>query len=1231
MGLPKKSVEEFVLTIIILFDLFLLFYWKLLFNIHGFLVFGNFSQTLNLAEINQFFPFYNPFSNFGSIVSFPLGTTEYYAIGIFTTFFPSMILGLFLGIKAYIFITSIIFGLSFFYFTSIFTHNYLSRLVSTLFFLFNPFTIQLYASGDFSEFIFQSFVLIGAAFLYKAIIKKDFINPYYLVSAFFMVLSFVMLEAFLANVIMYFIVLIYTTLFVLKREGFRAKILNLLKSIFAFSLPAIFLGLIVILPILFGPISYLPSSVSSLPLGAFIGGALGLFKVITLDAYPPFLSWISVFNSFGPVFYSVWYWLEIMLITLLLLSYLFLRDKRLLFFSLIIIALSLFASETKGPISSLTVYLYEHLPGYQALNYPYLWVWFLIMPVYAIVLSVIFTDLSSVYSNSSRSIHKSLQQVNTKTNTGKRIFLSQNIRKILKYSFFGIIIFVLVSPIVTQGYYGVNGIRKVNMPSWFNDLNGDLVSLTGENHSGVIFNTINPYFQFGDNSSNGLGNLLQYIPSYGTVGLSSYIPNYNTVTNFYYWFYYTLYNNQTKYSAQILASVGVQYFVDIYNANSEGYLYFVPWSYNVNASGILLHQPGWDRIVHTQNFSIFKNEYYNRNAYYTNGLSLILGNYNTLNEMAYLGIALANVTPVFPTDLIDSQNSSEILNHTDVVVISGYNSIYDLMLSLTHSPLIYPVNYVDGEQSDGSLAWTNSERSDNYPFYATLSPYAETTGNNNLNIPLKVKEGGVYSIYAKIAFDNSSVKGGTLNILANAKLAISLNTSRGYENETNGFLWVKFNAALIKGENTLTLQSRSGFNAVSEISVLNQTELKEATASTESFLSKERNNIIQVFQPQQIIPSNNTGYYYGSGLGYKFPNGNYLYLSGLHGTNSFSISSLIPFNGTLLVSALSDAYYILNVTYRNTSTTIGVSPGVYISSSNASSGSILLPVMELKRASVSITTGVSFIGLIALLPSNYRFLEPSIKRINVGNITYRGIYGGITKFNISEAKYYNYTTISGSFTYRNVSDYFPVTIGFSGDYPYNRSVIFLSNVSGPATLDINGMTIESTDFYGCPLISPSLNDQYQGRPSNIELSFVPERFHSNVSYKVSFYVRVLGYSNYPHRLVRYSPAIMPGANISYTISGYEINAVSRGVLILRVPFSSGFESNVKLSSAENGLMTLIVYEGQATVSVNHVIHVSADVYRLFMISVYTAVSFSATYLGLYLFFRIKRKRIKLNS
>ncbi len=1220
LRLQKKPIKELSLTIIVLFDLFLLFYWKLLFGMHGFLSFGNFSQALNLTEVNQSFPFYNPYSNFGSIVSFPLGSMEYYAIGMSTIFFPGIMFGLPLGTKIYIFLASIIFGLSFFYFTSIFTHDYLSRLASTLFFLFNPFTVQLYASGDFSEFLFQSLILVGAVFLYKAVIKGNFLNPYYIASAIFMVLSFVLLQAFLACLMLYFIVLIYEILFSSKWEGFERKGIYILKSLLAFSLPAIFLGLIVIIPTVFGPTSYLPGSASSLPLSGFVDGSLSVFKVLTLEAYPPYLSWISVFNSFGSVFYSVWYWLEIILIAVLLLVYFFLGDKRLLFFSVIIAIISLFASETKGPLSSLTIYLYEHLPGYQALNYPYLWVWFLIMPFYAIVVAIIFSDLSSRHSYSSKNEQKILLGINKKNNKFKRIFLSKSTRKILRYTFFSVMIFVLVSPIVTQGYYGVNGIRQVDMPSWFNRLNKDLVDLTQTNHSGVVFNTISAYFQFGNNSSNGLGNPLQEYSPYSSVALSSYIPNYNTVTNFYYWFYYTLYNNQTKYSAQILSSVGVEYFVDIYNANSEGYPYFVPWSYNINASNILLHQPGWDRIIQTHDYSIFKDEYYNHNAYYTNNLSLVLGNYNTLNDMAYLGINLQNTTPIFPPDLVGNKNLQRIFNHTGLVVISGYNSIYDLILSTANSPIIYPVNYVNGEQSDGSIAWINSEN--NYPYYGSLIPFAETSGNNTLNIPITVHESGFYHLFLKIAFDNGSVKGGTLNILVNGKSVKSLNTSRVYENETNSFIWVKMNATLSKGKNALSLHSESGFNAVSEVSVLNDTELEKATAFTYDFLSRERNNILQIYQPQKVVPSNRTGYYYGSGLGDKFPNGNYLYLNGLHGNNSISIDSPVTVNGTLFVEMLSDAHITFNITYGNVITELAAAPRIYVPSSSASTGSLLLSVKNFRSASLNVTSGTGYIGIMALLPSNYRFSEPPIVHSTMGSITYEGIYEGITNFTISENKASNYTIISGSFTYRNVSNYFPVSLSFSANYPYNSSLIFLSNLNGPATLDINGITVESADFYGNTLLSPSLNGQYQGRPSNFELNFVPEYFHSNVSYNVSFVIRFIGYSNYPKIFVPYSPIIQSGPNISYTISGYNIKGPSDGMLILRVPFSSGLESNIKLNSAGNGLMTLVTQNG------GKVIHVYTEVYRFFMVAVYIAVAFSVTYLGLYLFLRTKNNKFK---
>jgi len=363
-----QSLREFGITVLVLSVAFVFFYFRLFFEIKGFLQFGNFTQGLNLADAGQFFPFYDPFWDFGSVISFPLGVIEYSAIWWILEFLTSIIFGVEVGTKIFIFFASLIFGLSFFLFTSIFTRRFTARLLGTLFFLFNPFTIQLYGNGDFTQFIFQSFIFIGLLFLNLAMKKNKFFHPYFLISALAMILAFVFIGIVIAALIFYTVIVAYTLLFSLKGVKLKARFLILVKSISSLIISGLFLGSIVLLPLLFGPVSYLPGSTSSLPLSSFIGGALNIFKVITMEAYPPFLSWIAVKSTFGSVFYNIWSITEILLIVVILFAYIITRSKKLIFFSSIAVGLSLFASETAGPLGPLTIYLYEHLPGYQALN-----------------------------------------------------------------------------------------------------------------------------------------------------------------------------------------------------------------------------------------------------------------------------------------------------------------------------------------------------------------------------------------------------------------------------------------------------------------------------------------------------------------------------------------------------------------------------------------------------------------------------------------------------------------------------------------------------------------------------------------------------------------------------------------------------------------------------------------------------------------------------------------------
>ena len=1224
--MKRQSLKEVGTVVLVLTVAFTIFYFRLLFDIRGFLFFGNFSQTLNLAEVKGFFPFYNPFLNFGSFSSIPLGSLEYSAIEWSLIVFPSVIFGLAIGIKIYILLTSIIFGLSFFCFTSIFTQKFTARIIGTLFFLFNPFTIQLYASGDFSEFIFQSFIFIGLLFFNLAILKMKFFHPLYIISILFLVLSIVVLQAFIAALVFYLVIGSYTILFSMKGIDLKEKILFLLKSISSLAMSGLFLGLIAFLPLLFGPVSYLPGSSSSLPLSTFIGGAVNTFKVITMNAYPPSLAWTSVLTTYGSFFYSIWFVLEILLIIVLFFSYVLTRDRKFIFFPLIVVILALFASETAGPLGNLTVYLYLHVPGYQALNYPYLWVWFLIMPIYSVIIILILDKVAWKEQNSGQNSQGFFRsgKWNRSTLLSKYRTLKNN--RAIIYIFLALVVVVLVAPIATEGYYGSGGIKRVNMPAWFNTLDSTLVDLTKKNDSGVIFNTIGSFIQFGNNFTNRAPNLLQAAPQFRTVSISSYIPNYNAVTDFFYWFYYLLYNNETKYSAQILSSIGVQYFVDIYNANSVGYPYFVPWSYNVNASSILSHQQGWEKIVQTNNYTIFKNEYYSGNDYYTSHLSLVLGNYNTLNDMAYLGVNLANTTPIFASDITSLSNYSEILNHTNLVVLSGYNSVYDLILALANSTTFYPVNYVNGELGDASTSWINSERGNNYPYLGSLLPFSETSGNNSLKVPIRVSKSGNYEIFMKLAFSNiSSVKGGMMNVISNGKIIGTFNTSKSYQNETNGFLWVKLNAHLSSGKNILTLQSQRGFNAVSQISIINTSNLQSATRITDKFLLKERNNILEIYQPQQIVPTNNTAFYYGSDLGSRYPGGNYLHINGLNGNNTFNLNAPSPLNGALMIEMLSQSNSTFKISYGNNSPDIGISSSLHIPSSEMTAGSVILPVNNSTSFDVKLTNGVGFLGMVAFLPKSLSYVEPPVNHTSLGNLTRKDIYGGISNFTLSENATSNFTILRGSFSYKNVSYYFPVSLSFTGIYNYNMSPVFTSSVIGPGKLSLNDVTIQSDNFSGQPLISPNLNEQYSGQPQFININFVPAFFHSDTSYNVSFCVKFYGFTTFPKNVMSYSPINYLGPQISYTAGGYDMNISRNEVLVVRLPFMDGSVANAQVSPADNGLNTLIFAGKNAVLNKLYTLKVTSYVYKLFWEGLYIGLTYSLVYCFAYCFISFRKK------
>ncbi|MEM3830069.1 MAG: hypothetical protein QXP36_12790 [Conexivisphaerales archaeon] len=969
-----------------------------------------------------------------------------------------------------------------------------------------------------------------------------------------------------------------------------------------------------ILLYLYSPVSFLPNSISAFPVSFFESTGINPLYILALKAYPPPLSWIVVEQTYGILVYNIWQILIYAIIIFILIAFIFLKDRRLAFISGLTVFFIFLAAETKGPLGFLAVYLYEHLPGYQSLNYPYYWVWLMIIPLIGIGIALIFSDINDGLPEE-YSITRMRNFIPWKRKLKRKSILALTV----------LLIIILIIPISTQGYYthgNVYGMGSTTVPAWYNKLDETLLYLTYVNDSGVLFNTINSYYFTGNNTSDATNNLLQLFPQFKTVSLSSYIPDFNTVTNFFYWFYYMLYTNQTKYSASLASLMGVQYFVDIYNANSMGYPYFVDFSYNVNASHILDHQDGWREIVSTPNYSIFKNEYYNGNRYYASNFSLILGDYNTLNSLEYENVKVQNITPIFPTDLINSPIENQILNNVTQVVLDGTNSYFSLVELLSKGENIYPASYVNQQSSDMNSEWVNSERNYNYPDFATLVPYAETLSNTSLNIPISVNQTGTYIIMLKLYFSNVTTEGGKLGISVNGDSSLLLNTSRGFNGENNAFLWVNITATLHKGKNGLIIHSYSGFNAISQIYVISLNEYREAIHEANVFLNERASNVIVMNGPLNMVPSSDGKNYYGLEAGSGLPGGAYLFLNA---GSRITISSPVNLTGDLIINVISTgATSILNISSGEKYWDVGISPGTYLPLDKSLVGYVAVPINDLKTFNISVMSNSFRLGPIVFLPKSLS-LQSQIEKTYLGNVTYEGIYPGIHNFTMSISHNNYLTSISGNFSYSNVSNstYFPVDVSFQGDYNYNLSPVFTISSTDYGNFFINGVEL-TTNTNSDALISPQLNIQYNLRPDNILLQFVPSFFKSDKTYNVSFYISFIGFSKLVYPNTTSIEQYFYPSRAQTTESGVEFSNLHNGFLIVRLPYMSNFASNAEITSAGNGLMTtILVPPGVSQV------YVEVTTYSLFIYSLLVAGVYLLIYIvGEIFIFQRKRHPLK---
>ncbi len=1191
----SKPKTQYIVTTIIITLFFILLYSKLLFSFNEFIAFGNFFPAFSISVAKENYFFFNPYSNFGSYSSFPLGNLEFYTLSWTMQIIPGYFLGFLSGIKFFILISSVIYGTSFFFFTSIFTKRYLGRLIGTIFFLFNPFTLQLYAQGDFYQLVFYSFVLVGSVFLHRAIETRKFFHPYFVVSSFFVVLSFVLQQLLIAALLFYLVIMIYSNIFAVLNLTKREKFLNLLKTLIAVYLSIIFIGMVFILPVLFSPSSFLPGSINSLTLGAYIGSGLNLFQVLTLKAYYPYLAWIIVQNSYGALSYNVWVYLEITIIIVLLFGFFITLKKQVLFFAIIALIITPFAAETHGIFLNFDIFLFNNLPGFQAINYPYLWVWFILMPIYSIIASLIFSEIYFSFGN-----RKLCLPLIFKGQKRQHMFPSFKktsliLRRTAVFFLLVISIIVMLMPILTQEYYGNydngnTGIRQMDIPNWEYNLDNLLVNLTKDNNSGVLFN---------DN------NIMQSYSQFKTPIISNYIPDYSVTSNFFGWLYKLLNNNETTYSANILSIMGVQYFVFFKNVSANGNQYYVPPS-------SFSDQIGWAPIVKEANFTIYKNQYYSSNTLYSSNYILTLGNYNMLNELSYLGINLSRSPIFFSTD-INNTNYRQILNNTKMVVLSNRNEITGLELSISNSTLIYPVDYLGGQYGNSAEHWINSERVENFPFSGALTPFAETTGKNNLTLPINLGHSGNYQLFFKVAFTNRSIsQGGELKIILNDHILGIINTSKPFQNSNNRFMWVNFTANLLK-EDRITFQSLQGLNAISQIRVISNNNLSDASKIVSNFLSRMRGNVIEYFNPGQLGIENCDRVNYGVNIGALIPGGEYLYINSTNSIVNLSFKTIPNFTGSLYFRTLSLSNSTTNIFYSQhnislsylNSTSLYETIGYY---------SFLLKINNISSFNIVSKDGIDSIGTLALIGSNVSvFPSDVIKMTSYKYEVYKN--NSISNLTLHKYTYANYTILKGNFSYKKVKNGVPLTLDIPLNLRQGYNPVYNIQVGGPGKFYINGISIQSYDKNNTPFFIENSSNYKQ--LNSLQIEFVPKIYDSMSERNISFNFTFYGVTYFPANMVHFNQVYIPGSNISNYLTGYFVHLSLNKTLIIHSPLLAGSISNYKLGSLVNGLNIFVLPNNNVNENAN--VYITSYSFKLFMDGIFISTLYPIIYILIYIF------------
>ena len=164
-------------------------------------------------------------------------------------------------------------------------------------------------------------------------------------------------------------------------------------------------------------------------------------------------------------------------------------------------------------------------------------------------------------------------------------------------------------------------------------------------------------------------------PSYRVINYQGGTPSQN---QFYYNLYAEFYNNETRFMPELFSLVGVKYFVIMNNLTgiSSGL------GFGLNITKLMKYQSGIVEITKNKYYELYESKYNIRALEVIKNFTLVLGNFNTLNYLNYIGMNLTQTPIIFSSD-INKNDARILLPHVNTIITSEFTNYINFTKNLT--------------------------------------------------------------------------------------------------------------------------------------------------------------------------------------------------------------------------------------------------------------------------------------------------------------------------------------------------------------------------------------------------------------------------------------------------------------------------------------------------------------------------------------------------------------------